>query len=269
MLITFSILAVSAFITVFAVRFLIIYGINILSSALRFSSKTKGQIIGYATSVPELVVVISSALAGVFNAGFWNIASSNIINFVLFSIAILAYKQHSDLFKTHFKDEIIFSILSIIIPLGLFILKIELTGGIAGLLLLVYIVYKVIDHILNREEQTHQKNDGSQKNVMKGLGALILGIIIVILAGRFLGVSAQALINEMSTPSWLIGWILGFITSIPELTSFFEIYRLEKKKGRLDLFDDTQEALDALVSSNMSNLGIILPIGMLIYFLMG
>ncbi|GAG25309.1 unnamed protein product, partial [marine sediment metagenome] len=64
-----------------------------------------------------------------------------------------------------------------------------------------------------------------------------------------------------------IGWILGFITSLPELTSFFEIYRLEKKNGRLHLLDDTQEALDALVSSNMSNLGVILPIGIIVYSL--
>ena len=79
MLLNFIILTVCAFITIAAVRVLVIYGINVLSTALRFSVKTKGQIIGYATSIPELVVIVSSAFAGVFEAGFWNIASSNII----------------------------------------------------------------------------------------------------------------------------------------------------------------------------------------------
>ena len=35
--------------------------------------------------------------------------------------------------------------------------------------------------------------------------------------------------------------------------------------GKLDDLTDTQEALDALVASNMVNLGIILPLGMVIY----
>ena len=64
-------------------------------------------------------------------------------------------------------------------------------------------------------------------------------------------------------PSWLIGWILGMVTSIPELTSFFEIYRVEKKRNRLHFTKDTQQALDAMGTSNMVNLCIILPIGIL------
>ena len=96
------------------------------------------------------------------------------------------------------------------------------------------------------------------------------GIVIVIAAGRFLGTSAGVLIETLSMPIWLVGWILGLITSIPELTSFFEIYRLSKKKGTLESSDrDTQEALDALVASNMANLGIILPVGIIVYSLVG
>jgi len=267
MLLNFIILTVCAFITIVAVRLLVIYGINILSTALRFSVKTKGQIIGYATSIPELVVVVSSAFAGVFDAGFWNIASSNIINFVLFLLAVLIYKQHSDLLKPKFIDELIFGVLSMAIPLGLYTLHVELTGGVAGLLLLVFLIYKVVDRALNREEQKYRQSHAVQGNVTKGLAALILGIVIVVFTGRYLGISAHALVYEIGTPTWLIGWILGFITSLPELTSFFEIYRLEKKNGRLHLLDDTQEALDALVSSNMSNLGVILPIGIIVYSL--
>lgn len=268
MLINFIILAVSAFATILAVRFLIIRGINVLSMALRLSHKMKGQIIGYATSAPEFVVIISSAFAGVFDAGFWNIASSNIINFVLFGAAILVYRQHSDLFKAGFIDELIFGFLSIAVPIGLFMLNIDLTMGIAGLLLVVFLVYKIVDHVINKEEREPQQNNDIQGNVTKGLVVLLLGIVIVIISGRFLGVSAHTLVHKVGTPAWLIGWILGLITSIPELTSFFEIYRLEKKRGKLDLLDDTQEALDALVASNMSNLGIILPIGMIIYSLL-
>jgi Ca2+/Na+ antiporter len=96
---------------------------------------------------------------------------------------------------------------------------------------------------------------------------MALGILAVLAAGRYLGRSAHALIIELGIPTWVIGWILGLVTSLPEAVSFCEIYRLEKARGRLHLRHDTQQGLDALVASNMSNLGIILPAGMLIYLL--
>ena len=104
-------------------------------------------------------------------------------------------------------------------------------------------------------------------SVAGGLVSLVTGIAVIIFAGRCLGGSADALVNELGTPAWLIGWVLGFITSVPEMASFFEIYRLEKSRGRLPLLNDTQAALDALVASNMSNLCIILPAGIIVFSL--
>ena len=52
------------------------------------------------------------------------------------------------------------------------------------------------------------------------------------------------------------------------MRGFFEIFRKHKKADTLEGIEDTQEALDALVASNMSNLGIILPIGIFIAALM-
>ena len=55
-------------------------GIDHLSLALSWSPKIRGQVTGFATSIPEFAALISTALAGVWTAGLWNIASSNIIN---------------------------------------------------------------------------------------------------------------------------------------------------------------------------------------------
>ena len=120
MILNFLILAVCAGITVAAVRFFLVRGLYILGTALQLSAKTRGQVLGYATSTPEFVVVIASALTGAFNAGFWNIASSNIINFILFSSALLFYRQQADLANLRFLDEIVFGLLSVAIPLVLF-----------------------------------------------------------------------------------------------------------------------------------------------------
>ena len=91
------ILTVSAAAIVAAVRFLLIPGIGVIGAALKFSAKMRGQMIGYATSVPELTVLVAGALAGVFNAGLWNIAASNIINSVLFLVIVFAFRQQLDL----------------------------------------------------------------------------------------------------------------------------------------------------------------------------
>lgn len=263
----FTILLISAAVTIAAVRFLLLCGIDTLATSFRLSSKIKGQIIGYTTSLPEFVVVVAAAVSGVFEAGFWNIASSNIINMVLCFSAILYYKQHGDLRHPTFIDELIFSPLSVAIPLVLFLTKVDLTVSIAIGLFIVFLVYKYLDNKLNANPT--RPAESSEPVTKKAIGIafvqIVVGIALVIVAGDFLGDSTKILIVRLGTPSWLIGWILGFMTSLPEMTSFFEIYRTAESKNLLHLPDNTQEALDALVASNMSNLGIILPLGMLLF----
>ncbi|MHC4886091.1 MAG: hypothetical protein ACYTGH_13520 [Planctomycetota bacterium] len=264
------ILAACAVVTVVAVRFLVMRGIDAVCEVLGLSSKAKGQILGYATSLPELVVVSSSAYMGVFDAGFWNIASSNIINWCLFLSALLIYRQHRDLWQVKFIDELGFGVLSVVIPLVMLWLAVETTPMVAGGLIAFFIVYKVVDRRVNPAPEKGETRAGEEEpasGVGLGVGLLVVGLLLVVGAGRFLGGAAQALIEDpaLAIPAWAVGWILGFITSIPELTGFFEIYRVHKKRGTLDLDDDTQESLDALVASNLCNLGVILPVGVLIF----
>ena len=259
------ILVACAAATVGAVRVLVITGIEILCTRFGFSPKTKGQVIGYATSVPEFAVVISAALVGVFDAGLWNIASSNIINTVLFAGAVLVYRQQPDLKKPRFADELAFGALSVALPIALVIAGVTLGIGVSCGLLGLFVVYKIVDRAANPKAAAPADPGAPRGSLWKGIGALVLGIAIVTVAGRFLGTSAERLIGTVGVPAWLVGWILGFITSVPEMTSFFEIYRLHRKRDQLHLAHDTQEALDALVASNMCNLGVILPLGMIVF----
>jgi Ca2+/Na+ antiporter len=88
MLFQFFVLIGLAVAIVAAVRFFVITGVELVCRRFAFSSKTKGQLIGYTTSLPEFVVILSSALGGVFDVGLWNIVSSNIINWLLFLAAV-------------------------------------------------------------------------------------------------------------------------------------------------------------------------------------
>ena len=267
LLLKFVLLSLLIGIIVSAVRFFMIPGIENTCRALDYSSKAKGQLLGYATSTPELVIVISSAIAGVFDVGFWNIASSNIINWILFLFAVFLYRQYRDLKKKTFIDELSFGVLSVIIPLILNSYKINDSIFLAISLLILFFIYKKLDLIFNRKV-SFQGDTGSKNGLFTGILKLILGIIIIVVVGRFLGKITEELVVELGISTWIVGWILGFVSSIPEMSGFFEIYRKHKMNGTLQGVDGTQEALDTLVASNMSNLGIILPIGMIIVVLL-
>jgi Ca2+/Na+ antiporter len=275
MLIQVLILIVAGGATVAAVRFLMKPGIRGLAAGLHFSTKTTGQVIGYATSLPELTVLVASALSGVFKAGFWNIASSNIINCSLFFSATLAYRQHKELRHHIFRDELGFVLLSVCIPIGLAVTGAALSYPVAAVLLGLFVGYRILDDRLNRSVASAPVagtaaavGESGGVSLPVSIGLLVGALAIVVVAGRFLGASAAALVVELGVPGWALGWLLGLITSLPELTSFFEIYRLRQSAGVIDeTVEDTQEALDALVSSNMCNLALILPIGTICYLL--
>ncbi len=251
-----------------AVRFLIVPAIDRISLALRFGSKTRGQILGYVTSLPELVIVVSSAAAGVFAAGFWNIASSNIINIVLFLGAVVIFRQSRDLQRTAFIDEISFGLFSVILPLALYALNVQGSVFTAASLLVVFVVYKMLDRRLNRRTVETTTSGPVSVKLFPALLSLVSGVILIVTAGWFLGVVAAELVVELGVSAWAIGWILGFTSSLPELSGFFVIFLKYKRAGTLAGIDDTQEALDTLVASNMCNLGVILPVGVMVVSLL-
>jgi Ca2+/Na+ antiporter len=261
-----SILILSAAVIVGAVRFLLIPAIGSIGAVLKFSAKVRGQMIGYATSIPEFTVLVAGALGGVFNAGLWNIAASNIINGALFLVTVFAFRQQLDLKNKVFVDEIAFGILSVVIPLLMFGARIGTSyGTIAGLLGL-FAVYKVMDKWLNKAGAPAPRPPGSDGGSLGGsVAILVVGVLVILLAGRFLSISTTSLIKDLNVPAWAVGWILGLVTSVCELASFIEIYRTNKHKDSPQHIKDTQEAIDALVASNVSNLGLILPLGMLGY----
>ena len=133
-------------------------------------------------------------------------------------------------------------------------------------LLLFFVLYKILDKRLNKQGKPAPLPKGAEDGtVWGGVLLLVAGIAFILFAGRFLGNSAGALVRQLNVPAWAVGWILGLVTSVCELASFIEIYRIHRPKDSPEHIKDTQEAIDALVASNISNLGLILPIGMLVY----
>lgn len=267
--------------TIAAVRLLVINGLERLAQVLGWSAKTKGQILGYATSLPELVAVLATALNGreSLAGGFWNIASSNVINLVLFLAAVVFYLRHWELLNPRFIEEISFCGFSVLLPLVLAATGVHPSLVLGLALLGCFLGYQLLDrNLAELQGKRGQEFEGQPLDQGEGIAAdhtqhgrrmalalLMTGSVVLTIAGHRLGNSAELLIEAIHLPAWLVGCCLGLVTSVPELTSFFELYGRSTGQGETRRLDATQANLDTLVSSNMANIGLIYPLGLVAF----
>ena len=248
-------------------RFLLIKGIQLTSDAWRIPRKVQGQIMGYATSTPELVGTVSTAAKGLLGAGLWNVTASNIINLILFMATALYFGRSKALAKRKFADEIGFTLGAIVLPVILVTREQWAKSPWAALVLFgFFVTYVVLDKKLNPPNADEEKDDAPKdpSKGPKGIVYILLGIVGIIIVGNFLGDVAKSIVDQMSVPQWAVGWILGVITSLPELTSFYAVFALAKDRGG---DESCQQNLDNLAASNMSNVGLIYPIGIIVFLL--
>jgi len=248
-------------------RLLLIRGIELTSEAWQMPRKVKGQILGYATSTPELVGTVSTAAKGLIGAGLWNVTASNIINLVLFISAVLYFGRSKDLTKRKFIDEIGFALGAIVLPVILVTREQWAKSPWSALILFsFFIAYVILDKKLNPPDPDEQKDTASNDSSkgFRGIVLIILGIAGIIVAGNYLGGVAESIVRQMKVAEWAVGWILGVITSLPELTSFYAVFSLAKEQ---ESDESCQQNLDNLAASNMSNLGLIYPIGIIVFLL--
>lgn len=252
----------------------VVRGIELVAASGAMSAKAKGQFLGFATSLPELVATVGTAANGLLGAGLWNVASSNIINLGLFLAAAITYRRVPALFRKKFIDELVFALVAFAIPLLIFnrgaMAQSPYTAlGLFGL----FILYLVVDKHLNPNpppSMTAGRNHGDLKVRAKGYALIAVGVFGIVLAGNYLGAEAEIVVRGVGVPEWGVGWILGLITSLPEMTAFFAVFA-SARECRAEPADDTdcQENLDSLAASNMSNLGFIYPIGIAVFLLFG
>jgi Ca2+/Na+ antiporter len=265
------IMIASAAAIIFFVKFGLLHGIDQIANAMSWTAKARGQVTGYATSVPELVCLVSAGLAGVWEAGLWNIASSNIINSGLMLCAVLFYRQFNELLNVRFIDEIGFAALAVLVPILLMHFGMDQQWYLVPILFGFFLIYRFVDRRVNRADPVADVDPDTDE---AAAGSLPFGIIIgisaliaIAIAGMFLGEATASVVDQMGVSPEIAGWILGVVTSIPELVSFFAIYAASKRAGKSQSLNDTQEALDNLTGSNMANVSIVYPFGLTAYLL--
>ena len=248
-----------------------------LAENLSLKAKTVGDIAGYATSIPELLTVSISSINGFIDASIFNILSSNIINFIQYISSIIVNKNKKTLKNQAIKVDIILVIITIIIPLALIWKNIKMNFSLVPFFIISYILFMYLDNnahklYLKKEDKEMEKRitqEGEQEigNTRKTaiyIFILIGAGILLYIVGELLGNTLDNLCNKFNISQTIIGILLGFITSIPELITFFESQKYHKSQENEEILG-VVEATNNLLTSNISNLFIIQTIGIIIY----
>lgn len=249
-------------------KYILVGTIRKLAMHLKLSSKTVGEIAGYTTSVPELLTVAASSINGLMGASMYNILSSNIINFIQYMASILVNKNQKILKSKVIKIDLLLVAGTILLPIIFINLNFKLNLLTVVVFIGLYIFFKYIDknaHNLYSKEnnKNYEKEPKEWGKSIKYILLLIACSILLFVVGDLLGKTLETLCYRFKIPEIIIGILLGFITSIPELITFFESQKHYKESDNEE--EGVIEATNNLFTSNILNLFIIQSIGILIY----
>lgn len=251
-----------------------------LAENLNLKPKTVGDIAGVATSVPELLTISASSFNGLISASIYNVLSSNVINLIQYCVAIVLNKNQKAFKNKAIRVDVILVVITIILPLAFILLKTELKLVMAPILILLYFGFKKINsnvhelylkkedmEIENAQNKENRWERGNKGKVAKNVCVLIATGTLLFVVGNLLGDTLETLCSRFNVPELIVGIVLGFVTSLPELITFFESQK-HHKSAQNDMLG-VIEATNNLLMSNVMNLFIIQSIGIVIFSLFG
>ena len=256
-------------------KYILVRTLRSLAENLNLKPKTVGDIAGVATSVPELLTIGAASINGLLGASIYNVLSSNVINLIQYSGAIALNKNQNAIRNKAIKIDIVLVLITIIIPIFFSILKSEFQLAMVPVFIILYWGFKKINNNVHKlylpidedvEDSTTQKNSNKFR-LFRDIVILIITGILLFLIGDWLGNTLEVLCRRFNVPELVVGIVLGFITSIPELITFFEAQRHHKKAENEML--GVVEATNNLLMSNMMNLFVIQSIGILLFQFFG
>ena len=258
-------------------KYILVSTLRKLAENLNLKPKTVGDIAGCATSMPELLTIGAASFKGLASASSVNVLSSNVINFIQYILAIWLNKNRKAFQNKAIKIDIILVIITIVLPVLLIRLDIEVNIAIVPIFLILYILFRFLNGNAHKlylkkeddklEEQIEKEGKwekGNKKKTIKYILYLLITGVLLFIVGDKLGNTLESLCNRFNISQTIIGILLGFVTSIPELITFFEAQRHYKKQDKDDILG-VVEATNNLLTSNILNLFIIQSIGIIIF----
>lgn len=271
MFIEFIKLAIYIILIIIISKYMLVKLLRNIAETLNLKAKTVGNIAGFATSIPELFTVTLASISGLASTSLYNIISSNVINLIQYLATVIINKNTKVLKNKALIIDLIIVLITIAIPLYMINANVKLGVPFAIFLVILFLFFYKINsnaHKLYLEkydkeiEEEYEKEIKNKKNnkllIIRYLIYLIIIGILLYFIGDKLSNNLENLCYIFNVPEYIIGIILGFGTSIPELITFFEAQRGEKnKEEKLGVI----EATNNLLMSNMLNLFIIQAVG--------
>ena len=220
----------------FGLALLILGGNLLLKSAVSISLKFNiakiligMTVVSFATSAPELIVSIKSAVLGSSDLAVSNVLGSNIANIGLvlgLIILISPIQIPKDIYRLDWPVMMISAILFYIFILDLKIQRYE------GVILFSSLIVSIIILIKQRSKNNQDIELDSEKTdtVIKSISILILGAFFLYLGSEWFVMAAIDIANYFNISQRIIGIsVVSVGTSIPELaTSLVAILKKEK-----------------------------------------
>lgn len=258
-------------------KYILVTTLRKLAENLNLKPKTVGNIAGYATSMPELLTISISSFNGLMSTSVFNILSSNVINFIQYITSIILNKNGKAFTNKAIKIDIILVFVTILIPVILVWKSIEMSLFMILFFLILYALFQYLNHNVHKlylekedeqierqiKEEEKKEKGNTRKTAIYIIVLLCTGILLYVI-GELLGNTLNNLCNKFNISEIIIGILLGFITSLPELITFFEAQKHHKTESKDDMLG-VVEATNNLLTSNILNLFIIQSIGILIY----
>lgn len=242
-----------------------------ISSQLNLKPKTIGYIAGIATSIPELLTVSFSAFTGLIETSTYNIISSNIINALQYSASVFLNKNQNVVKNTAIKVDLFLVLITILIPIFITIFDIEHNFILVPIFIFLFVLFYRLSHNAHKlymkknDTKVEEKENSSDKSTFKVILdflLLVITSIVLYFIGEQLSNVLEVLCNKFNISQVVIGILLGVITSLPELITFFE-----SQKHHEDEKEGVVEATSNLLTSNMINLFIVESIGITLYLI--
>ena len=207
-------------------------------------------ILGIGTSAPEMVVSVLAALEGSPELALGNAYGSNIINIALVLGATVLISPII-IRKGIVKRDL--PLLLLITAIAAWQLRDGILSQVDGLILLVLLIAVLgLQIVLSIREGYHEHeedidnadSDATEPSVARGLGSLLLGMLMLVISSRAIVWGAVELATLWGLSELIIGLtIVAVGTSLPELVSSMSAAR----KGEHDM------ALGNIIGSNVFN----------------
>lgn len=265
-----------ALMIVFIAKYILVGLLRRLAETLGLKPRTVGNITGFATSTPEILTVSFSTGTGLIGAGIFNILSSNIINFLQYLFSIIINKNGKIIKNTAIKIDILLVLITIIIPIFLIKFQIQTQTVLVPIFILLAFLFFTINKnthkkYLSKEEKEleeeiqkeEKKIHGKKRKTLFYIFCLILTSYLLFLIGDQLSNSLEMLCYHLDIKEEIVGILLGFVTSLPELITFFESQKHHTKENNSRA--GVVEATNNLLSSNIVTLFLVQSISIIIF----